>query len=148
MRVGYGIDVDKDSVDYMGIAEEAMATFNRTFLPGKYLVESFPVLRFLPSFFPGTQFRRDAAEMLPIVLRMRDTPWAAVREAVRSGCAIPSMASSLLARISNLEGKAAKEEELYASCAVASTYAGGADTVSRMLWARVPISTDAWGRVP
>ena len=81
-RIAYGIDVDKTDVDYLGIAEEAMQNFSKMFQPGKHLVESFPILRFLPSFFPGGQFKRDAAEGYPVVRAMRDVPWAASKTAM------------------------------------------------------------------
>ena len=77
IRIGYGIDMDKSEVDYLGIAEEAMEKFSIIFVPGKYLVETFPILRFLPSWFPGARFKRQAAEWFPLVRKMRDVPWDA-----------------------------------------------------------------------
>ena len=54
-----------------------MTTFAATFVPGKYLVEIFPVLRFLPSWFPGARFRREGAAWKKNVQRLRNTPWDA-----------------------------------------------------------------------
>lgn len=54
-----------------------MHKFSIIFVPGKFLVELFPVLRFLPSWFPGAKFKRQAAEWFPLVRKMRDVPWAA-----------------------------------------------------------------------
>ncbi|KAI0683656.1 cytochrome P450 [Cerioporus squamosus] len=124
IRVAYGIDVDKTDVDYLGIAEEAMHNFSMAFQPGKHLVESFPILRFLPSFFPGAQFKRDAVEGYPIVRQMRDAPWAASKAAMREGRLLPSMASGLLGRISQLEGELAVEEEEYSQDALAAAFGG------------------------
>lgn len=85
IRVGYGIDVDKDKdTDYLGIAERALVIFSQTFLPGKYLVEIFPILRYLPSFMPGAGFKREAAAWYPLVRRMRDVPWEAAITAMVS----------------------------------------------------------------
>ena len=85
IRVGYGIDVDEHKdTDYLGIAQRAMETFSLAFLPGKYLVEAFPILRYLPSFMPGAGFKREAAEWYPIVRRMRDVPWEAAMTALVS----------------------------------------------------------------
>lgn len=124
IRVGYGIDVDKSDVDYLGIAHSAMAIFSLAFVPGKYLAESFPILRFLPSFFPGAQFKRDAAEWYPIVRRMCDVPWQAALTAIREGCCMPSMATGLTERMAHLEGEARAEEEESSKNAIASAYAG------------------------
>ncbi|TBU42981.1 cytochrome P450 [Dichomitus squalens] len=129
IRVSYGIDVDKHKdTDYLGIAEAALAIFSQAFLPGKYLVESFPILRYLPSFMPGADFKREAAKWYPVVREMRDLPWEAATTALREGNAIPSMASGLLERMSHLDEKAAAEQEEYSKNAIASAYAGGADT--------------------
>ncbi|EJF55961.1 cytochrome P450 [Dichomitus squalens LYAD-421 SS1] len=129
IRVGYGIDVDEHKdTDYLGIAETAMATFSLAFLPGKYLVEPFPILRFLPSFMPGAGFKREAAEWYPIVRKMRDLPWEAAMSALREGSPVPSMASGLLERMSHLDEEAAVEQEEWSKNAIASAYAGGADT--------------------
>ncbi|RPD69167.1 cytochrome P450 [Lentinus tigrinus ALCF2SS1-7] len=128
-RIAYGIDVDKSDVDYLGIAEEAMHNFSMMFQPGKHLVESFPILRFLPSFFPGAQFKRDAAKGYPVVRAMRDVPWAASKEAMCQGKLLPSMASGMLRRISQLAGEVAVEEEEYSKDALAAAFGGGADTM-------------------
>nr|VWO99481.1 N/A [Ganoderma boninense] len=129
IRVGYGIEVDKEKgTDYLGIAEKAMETFSQLFLPGKYLVESFPIMRFIPYPLPGTQFKRDAADCYAIVRKMRDAPWEAAMNALHEGRGLPSMASGLLERMAHLDGEAAAEEEEFSKNAIASAYAGGADT--------------------
>ncbi|TBU42978.1 cytochrome P450 [Dichomitus squalens] len=128
IRVGYGIDVDEHKdTDYLGIAETAMATFSLAFLPGKYLVEPFPILRFLPSFMPGAGFKREAAEWYPIVRKMRDLPWEAAMSALREGSPVPSMASGLLERMSHLDEEAAVEQEEWSKNAIASAYAAWTD---------------------
>ena len=144
IRVGYGVEVDKDrDTDYLGIAEKAMETFSQLFVPGKYLVESFPIMRFLPYPLPGTQFKRDAADCRSIVRKMRDVPWEAAVTALvgeqaalflyheltsspfqREGRGLPSMVSGLLERLAHLDGETAAEEEEYSKNAVASVYAG------------------------
>lgn len=88
MRITYGIDIEKEATPYMAIAAETMATFAAVFVPGKYLVETFPILRFIPSWFPGARFKREGEEWTRIVRRLRDTPWNATAAAmVRSICA-------------------------------------------------------------
>ena len=99
IRVGYGLEVDKEKdTDYLGIAEKAMETFSQLFLPGKYLVESFPIMRFIPYPLPGTQFKRDAADCYAIVRKMRDTPWEAAMNAMvsRSCCRVPTSLTGTL----------------------------------------------------
>ncbi|KAI0800093.1 cytochrome P450 [Fomes fomentarius] len=128
IRIGYGIDADKSDVDYLGIAEGALSKFAQVFVPGKYLVETFPILRFLPAWFPGAKFKRQTTEWFPLIRNMRDIPWAAAVAAVKEGRCMPCMATALMERMSHLEGEAAKEEEEHVKDAIASAYAGGADT--------------------
>lgn len=75
------MDTDRSGVDYLKIAEEALHKFSLTFLPGKFMVENFPILRFVPSWFPGATFKRQAAEWYPIARRMCDIPWDAALSA-------------------------------------------------------------------
>lgn len=101
-----------------------MSTFSLAFIPGKYLAESFPILRFLPSYFPGAQFKRDAAAWYPKVREMCDAPWNAAMAAIGEGRCLPSMATGLRERLANVEGEALAEENEYSKNAVASVYAG------------------------
>ncbi|KAI0693709.1 cytochrome P450 [Cerioporus squamosus] len=98
---------DKTDVDYLGIAEEAMHNFSMAFQPGKHLVESFLSSASSRAFFPAAQFKRDAVEGYPIQ---------------REGRLLPSMASGLLGRISQLEGELAVEEEEYSQDALAAAF--------------------------
>lgn len=75
MRIVYGLDVAYENDKYLHTAEEAIAAFNLAFMPGRYLVETFPSMRFLPTWFPGAKFKREAAEWRPAILSMRNQPW-------------------------------------------------------------------------
>ncbi|KAI0718523.1 cytochrome P450 [Cerioporus squamosus] len=116
MRIVYGLDVAKsDNNKYVHMAEEAMTAFNLTFIPGKYLAETFPILRYIPKWFPGAQFKRDAAGWQPAILRMRNSSWEGAMETM----AIHSMVLDLMER---------GEDEEIAKDAAASVYLGASDT--------------------
>ena len=61
---------------YLRTAEEAVTAFNLAFIPGKYLAETFPLMRFIPEWVPGAKFRQEAAGWRPSGLRMRNQPRA------------------------------------------------------------------------
>ena len=83
MRVVYGIEVDEEPErGYLEIAEEMMERFSFVFTPGKYLVETFPALRFLPSWMPGAEFKRDCAELKQASDKLLNVPWDATMEAI------------------------------------------------------------------
>ncbi|RPD52912.1 cytochrome P450 [Lentinus tigrinus ALCF2SS1-7] len=121
MRVVYGLDLTPDD-DYMHTGEKAITAFNLAFLPGKYLVETFPIMRFIPKWFPGAKFKRDAAGWRDAVLRMRNEPWEGAVKAIREGQGVHSMVSDLKDRVN-----AGADEEI-AKDSAASVYLGASDT--------------------
>ncbi|KAI0357867.1 cytochrome P450 [Trametes cingulata] len=131
MRISYGIDVDKESTPYLAIAEEAVAIFSDAFVPGKYLVEVFPILRFVPSWFPGAEFKRKCMAWTRVVNRLRNAPWEASVRAMKEGTAPHSLVTACMERTSNPTQTCAPadEEEIIKNTA-ASAYAGGSDTTS------------------
>ncbi|KAI0360841.1 CyP450 monooxygenase [Trametes cingulata] len=128
MRVTYGIEIQEGNDEYLGMAEEALSTFNAAFVPGKYLVETFPILRFIPSWMPGARFKREAEAWTPIVHRLRDVPWSRTLATIEDDTAVPSITKELMQRVGHLEGENAAEEEIVARNVVGVAYAGGADT--------------------
>ena len=71
IRVAYGLEVVDDNDKYVDIAEAAMDCFNIVFQPGRYMVQTFPSLRHIPSWFPGAKFRREFAAWYPTVRKIR-----------------------------------------------------------------------------
>ncbi|KAI8994065.1 cytochrome P450 [Trametes punicea] len=128
MRYTYGIEITDGSDEYLIMAEQALDTFNAAFIPGKYLVETFPILRFLPSWLPGAKFKREGKAWTPIVHRLRDVPWARTLAAIDQGTAVPSVTTDLMQRISGLTGDQVSEERTVARNVTAVAYAAGADT--------------------
>ena len=86
IRVTYGLEVDTEprGMEYLTIAEELMEGFSSVFAPGKYLVEVFPILRFVPKWFPGAQFKRQAVEWKPLVNAMHEQRYMEFKDAVVS----------------------------------------------------------------
>lgn len=71
----YGLHVEDPHDEHVTLAEAAVAILIAISVPGKYLVEVFPILRFYPSWLPGAKFKRQGKAWAPIVRRMRDAPW-------------------------------------------------------------------------
>ncbi|KAL7284540.1 hypothetical protein ACG7TL_001832 [Trametes sanguinea] len=128
MRVSYGIDVAEENDPYVAAVEEGVATFNEAFVPGAFLVETFPILRHIPSWFPGGGFKRIAAEWQKIAHNMRDAPFNKTLEAIKKGTAEPSIAMTILENAQGKEGAEYEEEKIIARDVSALAYAAGADT--------------------
>lgn len=75
LQVTYGLHVEDPHDEHVALAEAAVAILNIISVPGRYIVEVFPTLRFLPSWLPGAKFKREGESWTPVVHRMRDAPW-------------------------------------------------------------------------
>ena len=80
MKVSYGIDV-KDSDDpYILVAEEATGGMSEAAIPGAFWVDFFPILKYIPSWFPGAGFQKKAAHWRTLVTTMIEKPFGYVKE--------------------------------------------------------------------
>ncbi len=82
MQIVYGLEAAEKHDKYISLAEKGVDIFVRITLPGGYLVEALPLLRHLPSWFPGAGFRRDAAEWKKTVETVRDVPFRAAKDKI------------------------------------------------------------------
>ncbi|KAF8510113.1 cytochrome P450 [Hysterangium stoloniferum] len=128
MEIVYGIKVAPKNDSYLSAAEEAMhaATVAGSF--GGFLVDGLPILKYVPSWFPGASFKRKAADWRKATTYMSEAPFQAVKKAMAEGNAPPSFTSSLLEELSNMSKKPANEEDVIRG-AGATAYGAGADTV-------------------
>ena len=82
MRIVYGLDVTTKEDNHMKLVEEAIHAFEKAFIPGKYLVEAFPVLRHLPLWTPGVTFHKDASDFKRPSQAMRNVPFGAAIDGI------------------------------------------------------------------
>ena len=82
MDVIYGRDVADRDDPYVAIAERGSNVFSHIVAPGKFLVELFPALARVPAWFPGAQFKRDAAEWKKDIDALRNVPYDAAVDAI------------------------------------------------------------------
>ena len=117
-----------------------MATFAATFVPGKYFVEVLPILRFIPWWVPGAQFKKDGKAWKPRVQKLTDTPWDACIAALvsrtsstvlrlltviqKDGSAPPSIVAGLMESASHLDEPARSGDIEIAKATSAAAYAG------------------------
>ncbi|KAJ7484805.1 cytochrome P450, partial [Mycena galericulata] len=122
----YGIDLQPSDDTYIALACEALESFSAAVVPGKYLVDSLPMLKHIPAWFPGAGFKRDAKEWRKLAAAMRDVPFTETKRQVESGTAPPSFAADSLTALKECE------EDYYTETTVRDTagslFAGGAET--------------------
>ena len=74
------MDVTTIDDEYVRLAQDAVYGLSISFLPGTYWAEYFPFLTYLPTWLPGTSFRRTMEKYRPIVREMRDKPFDKIQE--------------------------------------------------------------------
>ena len=80
MKIGYGIAVQESDDPYISIAEEVLGGVAEAGIPGSFLVDLFPILKYVPSWFPGAVFQRKAARWREVIKIMADKPFLHVQE--------------------------------------------------------------------
>ncbi|KAF8212348.1 cytochrome P450 [Mycena galopus ATCC 62051] len=96
MKIAYGYPVTANDDRFVQMAEEGIKIASMASPPGKWLVDSFPFLRFLPEWFPGAGFKKTAREWSQTLYEQSLEPHEWVKEQIRAGTAVPSFTSTLL----------------------------------------------------
>ncbi|CAE6452613.1 unnamed protein product [Rhizoctonia solani] len=113
----YGYNVKDGSDEYITRAERALSAFAYTSAPGRFLVDFFPFLKYLP----WASFKRAAAVWRAQVVDFAEEPMKYVRTQMAKGCGEPSF-------VANWLQDAADEDKPLIPYAAGSIYAGAADT--------------------
>ncbi|KAF8960727.1 cytochrome P450 [Flammula alnicola] len=128
MSIAYGIRV-KDSDDpYISNAEEALYGLAEAGIPGTFLVDFIPLLKYVPEWFPGATFKRKAARWRRVNNDVAEKPFKYVQEQMKKGIAVPCLASTLIERLPDENDPLRAEETKIAQNISAVTYVAGADT--------------------
>lgn len=96
MKVMYDIDTELRQDPFVVTAEEALEKMAFAAQPGRFMVDFFPVLRYVPEWFPGAGFKRLARKWKKTVHQMRDEPFEAVLQAMANGTASTCFVSKLM----------------------------------------------------
>ncbi|KAJ4490644.1 cytochrome P450 [Lentinula aciculospora] len=131
LGIAYGIDVQEDNDPYIDAAENALESLGLGIAPGVFLVESIPILKYVPEWFPGAGFKRKAKEWARYSTIMRELPYAAAKEQISQGTARPSFTSYSLEKLTET-GDLGQEQRVQSTAA--TMYTGATDsTVSVLL---------------
>jgi hypothetical protein len=80
MDIAYGIKIRESDDHYISLAEEVISRANEVAVPGAYLVNLFPTLMYVPSWFPGAGFQKKAAHMRKLHATLLEKPFGYVQE--------------------------------------------------------------------
>ncbi|EDR10167.1 uncharacterized protein LACBIDRAFT_248655 [Laccaria bicolor S238N-H82] len=128
MSVSYGLPVLEFDDPYIALAEETVRGAAEAGIPGTFLVDLLPVLKYVPSWFPGAGFKRKAAHYAAINAEVVDRPFKSIQKKMAEGTAIPCVLTSLLEEFPGNEELSRAEKELVSRNTAAVAYIAGADT--------------------
>ncbi|KAH7881400.1 cytochrome P450 [Lentinula edodes] len=130
LAVAYGIHVQVKDDPSIIAAEEMFAVLNTAGIPGSFLVDVFPLLKHIPTWFPGASFKRRAQEWYDIRNETITPPFLKVKQAMANGNAEDCFSLRCLANAQSPDPRLdhlSEEEEMIKQTA-GSMYEGGADT--------------------
>ncbi|KAH0839032.1 O-methylsterigmatocystin oxidoreductase [Fonsecaea pedrosoi] len=127
LKISYGYSIEPKGRDpLVDLAERSLDHFSKACTPGAWLVDVIPVLKYLPDWLPGTEFKRTAREWKATLDTVSELPYKYVQQKLRGGVAEPSYLSKLL---QTEDGSPLSPEAAdVAQWSSFSLYAGGADT--------------------
>jgi len=80
MDISYGIKVQESDDPYISLAEEALNGVAEAAILGAFWVDLFPVLEYVPSWFPGAGFQKKAAHWREVNEYLTEKPFCYVQE--------------------------------------------------------------------
>ncbi|KAM5539388.1 hypothetical protein V8D89_006840 [Ganoderma adspersum] len=75
LKVVYGIDIDDGDHEIVRDIREAVEGISEGFVPGKFLVDYIPWLKYVPAWFPGAGFQRKCAVWRAKQAVVKDVPF-------------------------------------------------------------------------
>jgi len=113
------------------LAEQVMSYVTKVITPNTFLVDSLPFLRYIPEWFPGAKFQREARNCRNVLNRLMQEPYEIVQKQMVHGTALTSLVSqNIEGRLDNLDPQ---ERELIMWTA-GGLYAGGShSTVASLM---------------
>ncbi|CAI7597643.1 unnamed protein product [Penicillium palitans] len=122
----YGYKVEPSGPDpLIDLADISAQQFSNAVQIGNWAVDSIPMLKHLPSWFPGAGFQRTAQEWGRVLTTLAERPYAFV---LHQRSKQKDTASYVCRHLDLLNGPATPDEENLIKWTAAVIYSGGADT--------------------
>ncbi|KAJ6530989.1 cytochrome P450 [Mycena vulgaris] len=131
LHLTYGYKIKEQGSDpLVDLADKALAEFSEITRPGAFLVDVMPILKYVPSWFPGAGFKRLAKLYTKSCDDLADVPFAYVKEQMANGQETESYTSNLL------QDKEIPDDRIFEiKWSAASFYGAGADTTVSIITA-------------
>ncbi|RDX44656.1 cytochrome P450 [Lentinus brumalis] len=124
LQLAYGYRVsDPGGKELIKLVDDAMDGFSETTKTNAFLVDVFPILQYVPAWFPGAGWKQKAKLYREYLEEMLLAPYELVKQQMAAGVARPSFTQS------HLDGQShPPDKERIIQWSAAGIYSGGADT--------------------
>ncbi|KAG5650921.1 hypothetical protein H0H81_010513 [Sphagnurus paluster] len=95
LSIAYGIQVQEKDDPYVITAERAVRPISIACVPGTFLVDTIPILKYVPDWVPFASFKRKAKEWRQLAMTMLNMPFETAMRDITTG-AIASCILGLL----------------------------------------------------
>ncbi|KAF8067793.1 cytochrome P450 [Lyophyllum atratum] len=131
MSTIYGIKVCSPEDPYISIAESAMTMISKAVIPGAFIVDLIPALKYLPAWTPFAKFHAVGLQGRTLVAELIRKPFEYVKSEMEAGTAKPSFTMDILTK-DELQTERDNDAEFETSLkwAAASMYAAGQEVIS------------------
>ncbi|KAH9940671.1 cytochrome P450 [Amylocystis lapponica] len=135
LSTGYGIRIEPQNDPFVATAERVGYSLAKASEPGAFLVNSFPSLLHVPSWFPGAGFKLQAEEWRKDAVELVEAPFKVLKKRMADGTAISSVGSRGLQALEEKKDSATFTHDVrMLQNVLAIIYVGGTDTtISAML---------------
>ncbi|KAJ6508848.1 cytochrome P450 [Mycena sanguinolenta] len=123
METVYGYSVQSTNDHFVALSESAVKKLSDSVFPGSVVVNTFPFLRYLPSWMPGTGFQRFAAECRHLTKETQEVPFNFAKQNMRDGVNSTSVVARLI--------EANRYDEVAMQAVAGSAYTGLHDSSRR-----------------
>ncbi|KAJ7030325.1 cytochrome P450 [Mycena alexandri] len=120
--VAFGYSISDGDDPFISIAKSSSQISGGALEPGRWLVDYFPALRFIPAWVPLAHFKRQGAEWGATLNSMSEVPHKWVKSQMATGNNIPSFTSRLL------KPRMTEDEEDIVKWCAGGLYSGASDT--------------------
>ncbi|KAF8075301.1 cytochrome P450 oxidoreductase [Lyophyllum atratum] len=128
LKLSHGYTIDTSGPDTLvELVENASKEFHTATLPGEWLIDAIPWMRYLPEWWPGQHFKKVGRVMYEHNMEQALRPVEFVKRQMEKGVEVPSFTSTMLRK-----GLSESDEEIIPWGANAM-YGGGTDTTTAAL---------------
>ncbi|KAL4926236.1 cytochrome P450 [Aspergillus undulatus] len=129
LKIAYGYNINPHGYDpLVALANEFIDNISVAGTPGAFLVDTIPLLKYVPSWFPGAGFKRTAAAWHKGLLTTIEKSYRLVQQQTKTGNYLDSYLSNILEEAQGKGKILTAEEEQVIKWTAGSLYTGGVDT--------------------